>query len=399
MLLLPTDSLYAHRNPYSVRLSIQITDNAVSYHVIFKARYLSELLPTFKPDSDLISLETLEKIKPELEKLFTDLTPVYINRKKVIPRLTSFFPISEQEAETGKINLNIDDVFLTLTFPTESKPETAQLSWNFFPEDILTGEMIKKIKEYKPGEVSARLTAFDDTRQVVFSPTCGKYDWYKPGTYKFTPPPVLREKKRINTKYLIGAVAITSVITLFTGICFFRSRKKTTGVISISTLLVTSFLVTLFLTSPMALKLSEDGVVKPSGEKATAIFRKLHENIYRAFDNKEESDIYNTLAQSVDGKLLDQVYTEVYKHHIANADKGTCFIQSTDIIDAIMKKENTSLPEFKIDCEWKVRGVVSHWGHAHSRTNKYRATYTVDVMDNSWKITDIEITKHTRETE
>ena len=45
--------------------------------------------------------------------------------------------------------------------------------------------------------------------------------------------------------------------------------------------------------------------------QALAIFVPLHANIYRAFDYGGESDVYDALAQSVQGELLDRTYRDV----------------------------------------------------------------------------------------
>ena len=56
--------------------------------------------------------------------------------------------------------------------------------------------------------------------------------------------------------------------------------------------------------------------------KALGIFATLHSNIYRAFDFNNESDIYDVLSKSVDGPLLDKVYTEIYQSLIAREQGG-----------------------------------------------------------------------------
>ena len=51
----------------------------------------------------------------------------------------------------------------------------------------------------------------------------------------------------------------------------------------------------------------------PQESEAITIFETLHQNIYRAFDYTSQSDIYDALAQSVDGPLLDRMYTDIYQ--------------------------------------------------------------------------------------
>ena len=58
------------------------------------------------------------------------------------------------------------------------------------------------------------------------------------------------------------------------------------------------------------------------GDQALAVFRPLHANIYRAFDYTAESDVYDALARSVRGDLLDELYNEVYRGLVMQEQGG-----------------------------------------------------------------------------
>ena len=40
---------------------------------------------------------------------------------------------------------------------------------------------------------------------------------------------------------------------------------------------------------------------------------------------------------------------------------------------------------------WNVGGSVSHFGHTHYRRNSYVAKVSFQIVEESWKITDIEL--------
>jgi hypothetical protein len=46
---------------------------------------------------------------------------------------------------------------------------------------------------------------------------------------------------------------------------------------------------------------------------------------------------------------------------------------------------------FAYRCTWTVEGTVEHWGHVHTRTNQYRALFTVQARQDAWKITDLQV--------
>ena len=48
--------------------------------------------------------------------------------------------------------------------------------------------------------------------------------------------------------------------------------------------------------------------------------------------------------------------------------------------------------KYGIRCLWNAGGKVNHWGHVHTRVNQYDATFVVEVVGGSWKITAQEFT-------
>ena len=49
----------------------------------------------------------------------------------------------------------------------------------------------------------------------------------------------------------------------------------------------------------------------PEGERAAILVEGLLRDVYRAFDHRDEERIYDTLARSVTGELLERTYLEV----------------------------------------------------------------------------------------
>ena len=114
-------------------------------------------------------------------------------------------------------------------------------------------------------------------------------------------------------------------------------------------------------------------------------------NIYRAFDYTDEDAVYDALEQSVDGELLAGLYDEVYRSLVLQ-EEGGAISKVTAVRHAVIDVEDIGLvgPEkragFSLRCEWQVDGAVYHWGHAHTRTNEYIASYTIHAGDAGWRI-------------
>lgn len=135
-------------------------------------------------------------------------------------------------------------------------------------------------------------------------------------------------------------------------------------------------------------------------EAARTLFEDLHRNIYTAFDADDPDTVYTILARSVDGPLLDTVYTEVYQSLILKEDgEVRTEITEVDLQEAVIQPDEPAEPGgFVVKARWKVTGEVSHWGHGHRRVNQYSALYTVAPRPDGWRLVATELLDQTRET-
>jgi hypothetical protein len=125
--------------------------------------------------------------------------------------------------------------------------------------------------------------------------------------------------------------------------------------------------------------------------QAEAILAPLLRNVYRAFDYRTESDIYDTLARSVDGELLRKLYLETLQALTLEGREGTRVTISEFSVEIMAVKPAPSGQGFITDCQWTALGTVGHWGHAHTRVNRYTATVTVAPVDSEWKVVALEV--------
>ena len=126
-------------------------------------------------------------------------------------------------------------------------------------------------------------------------------------------------------------------------------------------------------------------------EDAQSILDPLLRNTYRAFDHRSESDIYDVLERSIGGELLRELYLETIKALTLEGREGT----RTQVTDFEARVDSVAaIPDgdgFTAECEWTVLGKISHWGHPHTRVNRYTAEVTVTPSDGEWKIDAIDV--------
>jgi hypothetical protein len=124
-------------------------------------------------------------------------------------------------------------------------------------------------------------------------------------------------------------------------------------------------------------------------EGAAAVLSPLLQNVYRAFDHRSESAIYDVLDRSVDGDLLRRLYLETIEALSLEGREGARvtineFSAEVDAVQAVGQG-------FLADCQWTALGTVGHWGHAHTRVNRYKARVTVTAVRGEWKLTGLEV--------
>ncbi len=131
------------------------------------------------------------------------------------------------------------------------------------------------------------------------------------------------------------------------------------------------------------------------GDAAT-IVTGLLENIYRSFDYRDESVIYDSLERSATGELLTDIYLET-RRSLELENQGGARAKVKEI--EMLASSQEPLPGevgFIALCTWNVSGSVGHWGHIHQRRNQYEARVVVKAVDGAWKITDLEFLQEER---
>ena len=134
-----------------------------------------------------------------------------------------------------------------------------------------------------------------------------------------------------------------------------------------------------------------------SDEQAELLLATLLKNVYRAFDFREESDVYDKLAVSVSGDLLEEIYLQNRKSFaVKKAGGAQAKIKEVDIVKASARRVEDDSLAYAIQGNWTAMGTVGHWGHVHMRANQYDAIVTVRSVEGNWKITGLELLEEKR---
>jgi hypothetical protein len=135
---------------------------------------------------------------------------------------------------------------------------------------------------------------------------------------------------------------------------------------------------------------------QPDEARAEAIIGDLLHNIYRAFDFRAESDIYDVLDRSVHGDLLTDIYLETKRSLVLVSQGGSRAKVKEVTLESVKLQPATGDDRFSAETSWVVNGSVGHWGHIHERNNRYHAILTIKVVGPQWKLEEMTVLQEER---
>jgi len=132
-------------------------------------------------------------------------------------------------------------------------------------------------------------------------------------------------------------------------------------------------------------------------EQSNALVETLLKNVYRAFDFREEDDVYDKLALTVSGDLLADIYLQSRQSFaVQQAGGAQAKVQEVAIQETTATRQDDGGLGYDIRAKWTAMGSVGHWGHTHIRQNMYDAVLTIEAVDGNWKIKAMEVLEESR---
>lgn len=327
-----------------------------------------------------------------------DVTPV-------IRELTIVHP--QPETRPGFVQnpaLLLPQVHVVAEYPCKALPRAVTMIWGAFPRDFQAPDRDMA----PPSPIEAALTSEGTLQLVAFTQQEPEVTWRAPATQRearFAAVPRVAAFKAGASSFNISVPAISmSLVGLGVVGATMLARKAQpfsykavrTGVVLLATVgaawISWPYARIGFGPNPFGSK-GQDEAQAFSADQALAVFRPLHANIYRAFDYTRESDIYDALARSVDGPLLDALYNDVYQGLVMQEEGGAMSrVKTVTPLECEVVPVGQSGPNsgalFRVRTRWQVEGVVYHWGHSHTRINEYVADYGVAARDGGWRIVE-----------
>ena len=195
----------------------------------------------------------------------------------------------------------------------------------------------------------------------------------------------------------LGSMACVILLLPFALTAYSRRKKSQPVKIQLSIILILTIgIVTLFPRWHVSVG-SGARASQIKEEDSKTIVHSLLKNVYRAFDFREEEDVYDKLAISVSGDLLKDVYLQSRKSMIIEQAGGAqAKVKQVEVLETDVQESKKQKGALDIRTKWTAVGSVGHWGHIHTRQNVYDAILTLAIVHGSWKITGIELLEEKR---
>ena len=387
-----------------VDVRIQIQDQAVKFQIIMNLAYIDEIADTPREDEYSIQPHEQEGIREALFAFYKQSNRVRIDSVEVAP-VDKAFEVDEGDLDMLPLfprcmEKALVRVQMSLEYPCKSPPSSVSFAWGEFPVNPILALAGSKPKI----EIQAHLIAKGIDEIVPLTEVEPEYTWHDSGESledRFLSVPEPPSQASLDVPLVsvgLGLIVLIALLHALLGALSSSGRRLLIGRSARALLMAVLLAPVAYVARDQATASIPDPFnptpALPTTEQAREIFTPLHRNIYRAFDYVEEGDIYDALARSIEGDLLDDLYNQVYRSLIMHEEGGAVSrVSAVRNVEAEIESvgilaDLDSRPGFQVLAKWQVDGVVRHWNHAHYRTNEYEARYTVVQAQAGWRIAD-----------
>jgi hypothetical protein len=385
------DSPNLKRHHKSALMSfLYIEPYEVRHEILVRTKDMEGWMDLGLRGNEYIEIDELEPLKQRIGEFLLSKNPVKIDGVAVRPILdrSNYVKVGlsgiKLLEKPQRLEISTAIIGVIITFLTQGLPQQVTVDWELFNDQI---ERIPTIATDPAGPLAGFIFKDDN----VFSWT----NFLK----KYKVPTV----DAVAVKGSFGDLAIP-VLSLLCGIIFLVlcwllwQRKRRQGPIRV----IGIGLVVTLAAGIIALPYTHVVVSRPAlmaadlnDEQSQVLLQAMLKNVYRAFDFREEQDVYDKLALSVDGDLLADIYLQNRKSFaVQKAGGAQARVKEVEIISA--NAERMDGLAYRIKGNWTATGTVGHWGHIHTRQNFYDAIVTVEAVDGAWKITEMELLQEKR---
>ena len=391
----PWYSHFENRNltrphPSSLLSYVYIEPYEVRHEILIRIRDLADFIDFDITKLKYFQADDLANIEKQAITYFEQQPPMTIDGNIATPLVNkvNFLEVDQKGVfqvvqNPQELELNSAIIGINLVYPVENFANKVSVDWDMFNKKITT---IPTITTDPAGPFPYNLTP--DDRVLSWENSLTNYVIpqveYLPVANKFNLP--------------LGLL-IFIILSFSSSIIILKNKERNKSISKYYYAIPIFFLLVGIGSYPFSqIKLGKPQFIlgNVSEEEAQVIFSHLLKNIYRAFDFREPSDVYDKLAISLDGDLLTDIYLQTNKSMEIEDQGGAVATVHNIEITEVKKASSRSQGAVTFQTKWIASGTLEHWGHSHNRQNQYDAILTISPANDVWKITDIELLEEIR---
>ncbi|MEX1023913.1 MAG: hypothetical protein WD226_02445 [Planctomycetota bacterium] len=308
-----------------VDLWIELEADVVRVTLAPNLAYLDATLETARENPDFVHPIEAPGLRDALLEYWTEELVVVIDGIRVAPRDAGFLVL---EADPSLLPMfprlgrrALTRVEHQLEYPCKQRPARIEWTWPAFPDDPQNPRVEGG---FEPLEINGRLLALERESLLQFSQRDPRFVWVRDEAERDGEPLPVPPPRHVAPQFPVGSL-VAFLVGALTALVLVRKSALGAGL-----LLIVSGGVAFALRpgdAPPAFRVPDEAA-------ALAVFEPLHANLYRAFDYTSEDAIYDALARSAEGPLLDRLYQDVFASLELAEDGGArSFVRSVDPLE------------------------------------------------------------------
>jgi hypothetical protein len=377
----------------SVYSFIYIEPVEVRHEILIPLATLKTILPVKHRDPAWVEIDEQEAVRELIRRWLSESAPATINGVSIPPEFAriDLYSLSlsdfAAQAEARRVSMASGRVGIILRYrPEHDSVRDVSLTWNQFYSAMtkIPAVVIAGADRVQRFEFSRFNTPADNT----LTWTCPPEELPRP-----VEPVVAAPQVRPQLFIPLGSLGAS---VLAAGFLF----SKRTAVKWPAMTLLAGLAITLQSTAGVAIEHPWRQPPELPDSESQRVFEALHQGMYQALDFGSEERIYDVLATTVDGPLLEDLYLQL-RRSLEVRDQGGAIARIRDIAydtgNRLPRAETRAAwPALEYRSTWTVAGTVEHWGHVHERQNQFDAVFTIEPRNGHWKITRMDIQGQTQ---
>jgi hypothetical protein len=376
----------------SVMSFLYIEPYEVRHEILARVKELDAWIDLGLRGNEYIEADENEPLKKRVSEFFLKRDKVLIDGRHLRPILdrTAFVKYSMTGSQfleqPERLPINTAMLGVIITYITDGIPQEVKVEWDIWSDRI---QKVPANAIDPAGPFPSYITPDDNV-----------YKWTNfLKTYKIPTVEGVAAADSV-TSFNLPVGSMILLAALVPVAWQFRARRKDGKPIFVQSGMVALLIAGSVLLYPyLKVPISKPGSISSriTHDDATAILHSLLKNVYRAFDFREEDDVYDKLAISASGNLLADIYLQNRKSfEVKRAGGAQAKVKEVEILDVTVDDDSDRSSAMILKSKWTAMGTVGHWGHIHTRKNQYDAVITVEPVDGVWKIIGLELLEEKR---